>query len=160
MEELFFLKDKPEHLPKLAKWFFEEWAYLYPERTLRDVEKKLEEYLSVHEIPLSLILCKDESVLATASLCAHDMETRMHLTPWLESVYVAKDHRKKGLGERVVLATMSHAKSLGIRKLYLYTPDQENWYAKMGFRLLERCEYRGTSVSIMVHDLNQIKVVD
>lgn len=153
MIEISFLKDAPEHVPLLAHWFFHEWAYLYPQRALVDVEKKLEAYLNDEKIPLSIILREKGEVVATASLCAHDMETRLELSPWIESVYVPKEKRHKGFGEKAVRALMAKAREMGIGRLYLYTPDQEKWYAKMGWQLLERTPYRGTTVTIMTHDL-------
>ena len=75
-----------------------------------------------------------------------------HLTPWLESVYVKKEARKKGLGREVVLKTMEHASKLGVQRLYLYTPSEEAWYKKMGWEVLERTRYHGAAVSVMKYD--------
>jgi N-acetylglutamate synthase-like GNAT family acetyltransferase len=39
---------------------------------------------------------------------------------------------------------------MGITRLYLFTPDQEPFYARLGWTRLEQAEVRNTSVIIML----------
>jgi hypothetical protein len=36
-----------------------------------------------------------------------------------------------------------------VRKLYLFTPDQEQFYARLGWLVIDHTEYRGQQVVIM-----------
>jgi N-acetylglutamate synthase-like GNAT family acetyltransferase len=41
------------------------------------------------------------------------------------------------------------ASSLGVKTLYLFTPDQERFYARLGWSAIERCTYRGYAQVVM-----------
>jgi N-acetylglutamate synthase-like GNAT family acetyltransferase len=47
---------------------------------------------------------------------------------------------------------MQHAQENGVKRLYLYTPDQEQMYARLGWQLFSREPYNGTPVTIMAID--------
>jgi N-acetylglutamate synthase-like GNAT family acetyltransferase len=79
------------------------------------------------------------------------MDTRLELSPWLASVFVESEHRRKGVGAELVLRIMSEAAKLKVPLLYLYTLHSERFYAKLGWRLLERTNYRGQPVVIMTY---------
>jgi N-acetylglutamate synthase-like GNAT family acetyltransferase len=44
---------------------------------------------------------------------------------------------------------MQQAKQAGIEAIYLFTPDQVNFYQKLGWEVVSSEEYRGHSVTIM-----------
>jgi hypothetical protein len=44
---------------------------------------------------------------------------------------------------------MSEAKALGVPRLHLYTPSAENFYARLGWTVLDRTTYRDTGVVVM-----------
>jgi N-acetylglutamate synthase-like GNAT family acetyltransferase len=67
-------------------------------------------------------------------------------------VYVDEIHRGKGIGSTLVKRAMQHAQENGVKRLYLYTPDQEQMYARLGWQLFSREPYNGTPVTIMAID--------
>ena len=71
-------------------------------------------------------------MVGSASLIAQDMDTRPELSPWLASVYVAAEHRRQGIGSALVRRVAQEAAALGVETLYLFTPDQEHFYARLG----------------------------
>ncbi len=73
----------------------------------------------------------------------------MDLSPWLASVYVPVEQRKRGFGSVLVRYVVQEACKRGYRTLYLYTPGREEFYAQLGWSLIERTEYHGHDVSIM-----------
>ncbi|MDP2284321.1 MAG: GNAT family N-acetyltransferase [Pseudohongiella sp.] len=150
--QIFDLNDKPEHLMTLAKWHHAEWSYLNP---LRSFEQRVEEMREDFEgkvIPATYLAEQDGELLGSASILADDMSSHPELTPWLASVYVNEIHRGKGIGSTLVKRIMQHAQDNGIKRLYLYTPDQEQLYARLGWQLLSREPYNGTPVTIMSID--------
>jgi N-acetylglutamate synthase-like GNAT family acetyltransferase len=96
---------------------------------------------------------EDDVPIGTAALVEFDMETRRDLTPWLADVVVSPERRGSGIGTRVVEFIVERARELGVRRLYLFTPDRESFYARMGWSVLERTEYRGEPVVVMQIDL-------
>ncbi|NOU13132.1 MAG: GNAT family N-acetyltransferase, partial [Methylococcaceae bacterium] len=76
-------------------------------------------------------------------------DTRPELTPWLASVFVAPKHRNNGVGSQLVKNVMQQAKEAGINELYLFTPDRETFYQKLGWSVLAKEDYRGHAVTVM-----------
>jgi N-acetylglutamate synthase-like GNAT family acetyltransferase len=77
----------------------------------------------------------------------------MELTPWLGGVYVAPDHRRQGIGSALVTRAVDEARKLSVERLYLYTADQERFYARLGWSVVEQCQYRGQGVVVMTLQL-------
>ncbi|UCG92085.1 MAG: GNAT family N-acetyltransferase [candidate division WOR-3 bacterium] len=151
--EIKYLKDYKEWIPTIAKWFYDEWGHLYPELDIDKIILRLHKRTNVDIIPLALVALENRAVIGTASLKKFDMDTRMQYSPWLASVYVSEKWRGKGIGTSLVRAIEEKAKEIGVKILYLYTPDAQNFYAKLGWRELESTEYRGQDVTIMIKNL-------
>ena len=149
---IYTLKDRPEYLLTLADWHHAEWSYLNPERSLDERIEEMREDLQGKVIPTTFVAERDGELLGSATILADDMSSHPELTPWLASVYVAVAHRNKGVGTVLIRQVMQHARDNGIARLYLYTPDQEQLYARLGWQIYSREPYNGTPVTIMVVD--------
>lgn len=147
--DIVYLADRTDVIPTLARWVYQEWAYLHPDRTLADVERLILERANRVKMPLALLAFDGDTLLGTVCLKVHDMETRLDLTPWLAGLYVAAPWRHRGIGTALVLAIEKKSRQLAMEKLYLYTPDSEGFYAKLGWLIKERVEYHGYPVTIM-----------
>jgi predicted N-acetyltransferase YhbS len=147
--QIVFLVDYPEHLPKVAEWIFGEWGTASPGLTLEKTEVNFRNYLQRDALPLTLVALRDEKPVGTASLQPEDMTTRPELTPWLACVYVPLEERGKGIGSNVVAAAEGSARRLKIPALYLFTPDKEKFYSRLGWSLLEHTDYRNRNVVVM-----------
>jgi GNAT superfamily N-acetyltransferase len=148
-----YLADHPEFVPVLANWHHQEWAYLRPGDTLEARTERLRGECGHEEIPTVFIALANGALLGSAMLLHHDMDTRMDLTPWLAGVFVAPDHRQRGIGSALVKRVVECAKSLGVKRLYLYTPSAERLYSQLGWSFLERTNYQGADVVVMSCDL-------
>jgi GNAT superfamily N-acetyltransferase len=146
------LKDKPEHLLPLAQWHHAEWSYLNPLRSFDQRVQEMQEDLQGKVIPTTFVAEDAGELLGSACILADDMSSHPELTPWLASVYVNEIHRGKGIGSTLVKRVMEHAQENGVKRLYLYTPDQEQMYARLGWQLYSREPYNGTPVTIMAID--------
>lgn len=144
------LKNKPHHLMTLARWHHAEWSYLNPQRSFDERVAEMQEDLEGKVIPTTYI-AEDEqgTLLGSASILADDMSSHPELTPWLASVYVDQSQRGKGIGSTLVKRVMQHAQDNGIKRLYLYTPDQEQLYARLGWEFYSNEPYNGTPVTMM-----------
>lgn len=132
------LRQAPEHLATLAAWHHDEWSYLNPGKTLADYQLGMQEYLAEGEIPSMLIAVEGDQLLGSSSIIASDMDDQPQLTPWLANVYVHADQRGRGLGAALVKAAMGMAARLQLTQLYLFTPDQETFYTRLGWRRLSQ----------------------
>ena len=144
-----YLADRPDALGTLAQWQHQEWGHLRPGDTLEKRTARLAPMSNRDCIPLTVVAFDGDEVLGSASLIAHDMETRMELTPWLAGVYVGEAYRRRGIGAELVRRIVAEAGRLKVPLLYLYTVHSERLYAALGWQLLERTSYRDQKVVIM-----------
>lgn len=147
------LPDHQEVIPTLAQWFYAEWSYLSPHLSLTDVEDILRARTNTDQMPLTLIAFDGEELIGTVSLKIHDMDIRTDLSPWVSSLYVKNSRRGQGIGSQLVCAIEEKAKSLGVSRLFLYTPTAEDFYAKLNWQVAERMKYHGTLVAIMKKEI-------
>jgi len=150
-----YLLDHPEHLRIIAAWHHEEWAYIRPGDTLDARQKRLAAECGHAEIPTTIVALTDGQPVGSISLVADDMDTHPELTPWLASLYVPAAQRRQGIGAALVQRLTAEARTLGISKLYLYTPSEEKFYARLGWQTLEQTVYAGKPATVMFYDLDR-----
>lgn len=143
------LKEHKEFISTLAKWHYDEWSYLHDVDSVGRRVSEFEDEWGSKEIPQTFVAVENDALVGSASILPHDMDTRMDLTPWLASVYVPVEYRKRGFGSALVRHVVKEASERGYRILHLYTPGREDFYAQLGWSLMERTEYHGHDVSIM-----------
>ena len=71
------------------------------------------------EIPTTFVALAGHQCLGSVSLVACDMDIRPTLTPWLSGVFVAPEHRRRGVGAALVERVVQEARALGKPRLYL-----------------------------------------
>lgn len=147
--EIDYLTDHPGFLRTLAEWQHGEWGYLRPGDTVEARMERLGGWGERDRIPLTVVAHDKGTLLGSASLIAHDMNTRMELTPWLAGVFVAPEHRRRGIGAALVRRIVAEAARLNLPVLYLYTVHSEKFYATLGWSLQEHTTYREQNVTIM-----------
>lgn len=129
------LENHPELVPLCARWNFEEWG----QSAGRTREQTIEAFLGFLDpssrqkalvgfasgLPVGLVLVID-----------NDLETHVHLKPWLASLYVMPEMRGNGVGKALVRAAEIAASNQGHRELYLYTSEAD-YYQQLGWQELE-----------------------
>lgn len=133
----------------LASWIQEEWGHSFLEATFEELISELEGRATPSRIPETFVALDGDRLVGTASIVNYDMSTRPELSPWLSAVYVPPEDRNRGIGSRLVRRVMREAETLGVKRLYLYTPDRVRFYTRLGWDTLERTRYYGVDVAIM-----------
>jgi GNAT superfamily N-acetyltransferase len=133
----------------LASWIRDEWGRSFLEATFEDLMADLKSRTTPHTIPETFVALEGDRPVGTASLVAHDMSTRLGLSPWLSAVYVPAEFRNRGIGSMLVRRAMGEAASLGVEQIYLFTPDKASFYTRLGWKILEHTAYHGQDVVIM-----------
>jgi N-acetylglutamate synthase-like GNAT family acetyltransferase len=147
------LRSAPEHIPTIAEWHHAEWGYLNPGGTVGTRIEKMQRYLRGEAMPSMYICVEGDRVLGTAALVESDMDSHPELSPWLASVYVHADYRKRGIGALLVNKVVTVANTLGYSPLYLFTPDQEHFYKNLGWQFIAQESYRGGQATLMKIEL-------
>lgn len=143
------LADFPEYIETVAAWGHGQWGYLDPRQTLEDRVSRLKGYMQHDAIPMTFIALDDGVPVGTASIEAHDMEDRPELTPWLSSVYVPAEFRRRGIGSMLVNRVVDEAGRLGVEEIFLFTFDQRRLYEGLGWQVKLQDTYRGWPVTVM-----------
>ena len=84
-------------------------------------------------------LIENNELIGFISLFKYDGNKRNDLTPWYATMYVKKEHRKKGYSKLLNNAILKEAKELGYSKVYLKT-DLINYYEKFGAKFKEKLD--------------------
>nr|WP_280549204.1 GNAT family N-acetyltransferase [Halomonas sp. 11-S5] len=133
----------------LAQWIHDTWGHLHPGRRLDTATALLREECAAGGVPSVFAALHGDTPVGTASLVADDMSDRRDLTPWLASVFVRPGWRGRGIASRLVQRVEDEAQAHGVEHFYLYTPDQQPLYRRLGWRDIEARDYRGETVTIM-----------
>ena len=144
-----YLADHRKHIPQLAGWLHAQWGYLHENDSVERRAARLESRTTRGGVPVTFVAVDGETLLGSASLVDDDLETRPELTPWLASVYVAPEHRGRGVASALVRRVVDEARDSGVSRLYLWTTDQERLYARLGWMPVERMRFEGEDIVVM-----------
>lgn len=154
--EIVYLGDCPEYIPLLAAWHHAQWSYLSPFTTVEQRIARLRENTGKLCVPTTFVALQNGEPAGSASLVNLDMSTRQQLSPWLAAVYVSPEHRRHGIGAALVNRVVEEARALGIPRLYLYTPDKQRFYSRLGWYEIETLDYRSYQMTVMQIDLHSV----
>ena len=137
----------------LARRHAAAWGHLY---TNWDKSKALAEFRPQKtdgSLPATLVLREDERVAGSVSLLYGDCEARTDLDPWLGSLYVFPEFRRRGHAGRLIEAATQFAAEAGVGKLHVFTESAAGLLRRHGFHLVERTMLHGQPIDILRRDL-------
>jgi len=134
------LARRPDLLPTVARWIYEEWWEGTEGASLGTLTDLLRPHLMPGQIPMTLVALLGPRPVGTATLLAHDVGTEQwpDLSPWMAAVYVVPERRREGIGTRLVNEVVVEARGLGTEVLYLLTTEREDLYARLGWQVFDR----------------------
>ena len=151
--EFLLLADRPEVIPKIASWYFEQWGRARGS-TLDRAEQRLQSFLNRDRIPLIILAVDGDEILGAAQLKFREMDIYPEREHWLGGVYVPEAHRGKSVASTLVREAIRQAQALGVEQLHLQTEALDGGlYARLGWTPRERVNYKGNEVLVMENDL-------
>jgi predicted N-acetyltransferase YhbS len=139
-----------QHLGAVATLLHHEWGKLSPWASLLEIEKRLAIQLDAPGVPFTLVALDDMDVLlGTAGVKLFELPEHRDKMHWLGEVCVMTGLRGQGVGTALIRACIAESWRHRLPALYLYTPDQQTLYARLGWKELQRDFVNGESVSIM-----------
>ncbi|PZW48768.1 acetyltransferase (GNAT) family protein [Humitalea rosea] len=104
-------------------------------------------------IPMVWVAVAGGMPLGTVALDEDDLFDRADLNPWLASLYVRPDARREGIGAALVRMVERHAAAAGFARIWLFTPDAAEFYARLGWRPIGMDAWHQQEVTLMQRDL-------
>ena len=150
-----YLANHRELVPQLAAWSYAEWRYVLDQlgMTLDDVVAGYHRRANTDTLPLGIVAFADGEPVGTGALKPEDLPPRSHLTPWLGGIFVAPEHRGRGIATAIVNRLLDEAHGLRLPQLYLWTPSAAALYAKLGWTEFDSLQYCGKPITVMVRQL-------
>ncbi|MEC9482741.1 MAG: GNAT family N-acetyltransferase [Halomonas sp.] len=151
--------DSP-HIETVAAWQQAAWGHLNPTLDFLGRCTEVRGECGPAGVPRVFVAMVEAHPVGTASLIEDDMSTRPELTPWLASVFVLPEWRGRGIASRLVRRVEEEARQADVERFYLYTPDQQALYRRLGWQAFEDVSYRGEQVTLMYRTLEEKPPVD
>jgi predicted N-acetyltransferase YhbS len=142
------------HTPELAicaRWRTNAFSVL--KASFEQELRSLELFASNHNQGVALVAKSDGEPIGTCLLVESEIEPNHDVSPWLAGLFVVPEHRQKGAGAVLVRAIEDQARGRGVSRLYLYTTDAVGFYARLGWSVLDRTNWKGSDTALMVRDL-------
>jgi len=96
------LCKNPEYIDTVASWIYDEFVI----KTNGSISyKEVVEYLSKtneQDYTMTFVAINDNECIGTVSIFENDLQNQKILTPWLASLYVSPNYRRKGVGEQLI----------------------------------------------------------
>ena len=151
--EITRLKPNSPELLICAEWrhdaFLKSYGYLLVDSAaqLAKLATQPDEYET------ALIALADGHLAGICLLVLQEFEALHDVSPWLASLYVAPEFRKRGVARKLVAAIEDQARRHGVARLHLYTGDAEKFYLKCGWKLAEQGVANGEPYAFMIRGL-------
>jgi len=125
------LRDNNELLHQAIQVFWQQWG---SEENFKFYEDAiLHSSTTSSDIPRFYVAVEEGEIIGTYAILRNDINSRQDLCPWLACLYVAKEHRGKGIGARLLEHGLRVAAEKGFENLYL-TTDLDNYYERYGWK--------------------------
>ena len=134
--ELKNLCDYPQYSETIARWIYDEFIDGIKARITYDMVLSSFKKRKKDSLPLTIVALENKECLGTVSLVENDLKLRDY-TPWLAALYVAEEHRKRGIGQVLVKKSISLANELGYNELFLRTEYAADYYKKLNWAFVE-----------------------
>lgn len=146
-----YLIDYTQYQAEAAQWLMNFWGNRYPDRSLKDWEKKL--YANKDKIPFTLIAldesCNPAKLVGTVSICRETYSFYPEEAIWLSAAFVKESERGKGIAIKLIQEAIRIAEQLNVPTILLFTRTDGALYKKLGWALTKTFEYQGNSTLLM-----------
>ena len=133
----------------MAELHHAEWNHLSTSFTLKNRIDAIRDSARFRGIPSVFIALLEDQLVGSSAILENDMCSKPELSPWLAAVYVREDFRRQGIAKKLITRCIQEAVQSNVCVLYLYTEFAAKYYEKLGWSLMERCEYKGVIVDVM-----------
>jgi uncharacterized protein (DUF952 family)/GNAT superfamily N-acetyltransferase len=141
-----------QHWQRAAELSVSEWKKYFPNDTVQtyfDLYGLTGQYAG-HFAETYVAVSAHGELKGMASLVDDDeLPDSREPGPWLAAVLSLPANRTLGVGSTLVQHIVQRAHQLGHPTIYLYTSDQQQWYANKGWKPLRETELNGIAHTVM-----------
>lgn len=139
----------------IASRLHAEWGDLPPWETTARIEARLKQGACTEAFPHTLVgIDQYGDWTLTGSVKLRELAHHPDKEHWVGEIYVLPAHRGRGLGSALTSKLAEYAFDHGVSQLFLYTPDQQSLYRRLGWKDVCREVVHNESVSIMALSLS------
>jgi uncharacterized protein (DUF952 family)/GNAT superfamily N-acetyltransferase len=142
----------PHHWQRAAELSVTEWRKYFPNDTVQtyfDLYGLTGQYEGHFAETCIAVNAKDELLGMATLVDDDDLPESNEPGPWLAAVLTLPSTRRNGVGSTLVQHIVQRAHQLGHSELFLYTSDQQEWYAKKGWLPLQQTSLNGIVHTVM-----------
>ena len=145
--EIVYLDEMPSAVPVLAEAFWNEWGR-HDGLTQAEVTERVSASVQRDALPLALVAREGASAIGTVSLQRGAIAAGPAPGPWLGALWVAPEHRGRGLGAELVAAAEQAAAELGLEELYAATSTAAGLFRRSGWAELDQFAHAGEQLRL------------
>ncbi|MBN4864994.1 MULTISPECIES: GNAT family N-acetyltransferase [Providencia] len=143
-------KQNIQLIEQISDALHQEWASLSPWADTAQIKHRLHERSqAANPQILSCFVDSNVQLLATASTILRELPDIQQATWWLGEVLTVPSARGKRIGTQLIETLYQHYRKSTSESLYLYTPDMQGLYRKMGWQDVEQRKVNDELVTIM-----------
>jgi GNAT superfamily N-acetyltransferase len=144
----------------VGRWLFEEWGSTDPDGSAESWARGMERRVGRVELPIQLVAVDDDEPVGTAAIIVNDIPPNDpnwatafghwgDVTPWMSTVFVPPNQRRRGIGSMLVEAIVQLADEHGASQLFLQTSTAQSLYERLGFEVIGRERHQEEDVVVM-----------
>ncbi len=141
MIEIAFLADYPETIPTLCRWFQAQWPVYFAERSAEDIAQDFQAEAKRDGLPVRLVAFIDGELAGTLTLREQAISALKEGNPGLGGLFVAEQHRGRGVGTELVRAGMNLAWEQGYDRVYAATVEARGILERLGWKLVKAISF-------------------
>ncbi|ELX8378168.1 GNAT family N-acetyltransferase [Providencia vermicola] len=137
------------HLPVLAELLHQEWRAFTPWATPETITNRLQARILATNLNEVWCVWQNNHLVATASIIDKEIDFIDDAQWWIGEIYTHPTYRGQGIASALIQNVTDDYWKKTDQDLYLYTPDQQKLYQKMGWSITQNLIYQDEMVSIM-----------
>ena len=146
------IADATQHWQRAAELSVTEWKEIFTEdsvQTYIDLYGQTGTYAG-RFVETYVAISAHGELIGMATLVDDDeLPNAPEPGPWLAAVLTVPTSRAQGVASAVVQRIVQRAHELKLPAIYLYTSDQQQWYANKGWKPLRETELNGIAHTVM-----------
>ncbi len=149
--EISLLANHPAEAPKIAKWYYVEWAHIDPDMTEQMVlDKVTEKAVNRNAIPMAIVGHIDGELVGVLELKLRENNNYPEYENWIGGVFTNSSNRGQGVASKLLTKAKELALNMEVQTLHLQCESFNiALYVKHGFKTLHKAQHHEIKTTIM-----------